>query len=189
MVYECSPSLLGFAREFSVFKTPTTRTQGWDETANETRGEGDVVDTIGTLLLWRFLIEKGIASTYLLTAGEGDEADLIVRTPEGRATINVKTSRWDPPNGDCPCRNNHIAIKSCEVGKGLSDVYVQVFVHLSAEEPHVHLCNWIPSASRAFRSQAKCIIPNTNGTKGYWIERRHLSPIGLLPNYLRSRAA
>lgn len=53
MRVDLPPGLIEFAREFSKHKTPLQRTQGWEEQEHEVRGQGDVVDTIGTLMLGR----------------------------------------------------------------------------------------------------------------------------------------
>ena len=138
--------LIEFATEFSRFKTPKERTQGWTEQPDERRGLGDVLDTIGTLMVWRYLVEAGVPATYLLTAGEGDVADIQVRTTAlGLLNVNVKTSRWQPSH-DNPCSGGHLAIKKVETVKGLADIYVQVFVHLEdpwEQPPHVHICGCV----------------------------------------------
>jgi len=77
------PGLLEFSREFSSYKTPDQRTQGWVEQEDEIRGQGDHLDTVGSLMLWRHLANEGLPVTYHLTAGEGDEADLQVSQSGG----------------------------------------------------------------------------------------------------------
>jgi hypothetical protein len=180
--------LEAFAREFSQYKTPAARTQGWVEQDGEVRGEGDVMDTVGTLMLWRHLVAVGIPATYHLTANAGDETDLRVFTSTGSLDINVKTSKWQPYNdGVLPARG-FIGIKEVELDKP-SDVYVQVIVHLrppNGEVAHVHLCNWITSASEEFKKLTVSVIPNTNGQRGLWIARPPAHPIENLIPWLRS---
>ncbi len=181
------PGLEDFAREFSRYKTPATRTQGWSELPHETRGEGDLLDTIGSLMLWRYLVSENIPTTYLLTGRQGDEADIRVQAGARSLNINVKTSKFQPSDDD-PCRNNHIAVKEIEFSKPLPDLFVQVFVHLPQGESssgHVHICNWISCGSDAFRSQSMATIPNTGGSKGYWIGRKSLRPIEDLLGFIR----
>ena len=105
--------------------------------------------------------------TYLLTALQGDEGDLIVGSRPNALTVNVKTSVWQP-EGDNPCALCHLAVKVSEFGK-LPDLFAQVMVHLEpagGEGPHVHLCGWIMSDSPTFENPEVRIIPNTGGSRG-----------------------
>lgn len=176
-----------FAREFSTYKTPVRRTQGWHEQAHERRGEGDILDTIGTLMLWRHLVSNGLHTTYQLTAGGGDETDLLVRVGKAWLNANVKTSKWQPRGGDDPCRRSHIAVKEEEFDKGFAALYIQVIVHLvthgTADCSHVHFCRWIASDSEAFRRQDVKTIPNAGGQRGYWIGPEDTQPFeGIVPH-------
>lgn len=178
-----------FAREFSTYKTPAKRTQGWMEQQHETRGAGDLSDTVGTLMLWRYLVSEGIPTTYFLTAGEGDETDLRVSTQKGRLNINVKTSFWQPSGNDEPCLRSHIAIKEIEMKKPLADLFVQVIVHLQSPDndvSHVHLCNWIAKDSPEFQRQKIQTIPNSGGTRGFWIGTEDNHPVRELLPFLKS---
>lgn len=185
--------LEAFAREFSRYKTPTRRTQGWREQAHERRGEGDVLDTIGTLMLWRHLVSNGRHATYQLTAGGGDETDLLVRIGEKWLDVNVKTSKWQPKENDDPCQRSHIAVKEEEFGKGFAALYIQVIVHLvmhgTADRSHVHFCRWIESASDEFGRQEVTTIPNAGSQRGYWIGPRHTQPFGDIVAYLGGTAS
>jgi hypothetical protein len=183
--------VIAFAREFSRFKTPEKRTQGWNEQPHEVRGEGDVLDTIGTLMLWRYLREHDVPTTYLLTGGQGDDADLQVKFEPSQGAvrtlnINVKTSKHEWQNDTTPCARGHLTIKKVEFEKDVFDIYAQVFVHLQPPEghgpPHVHLCSWIGRKSKTFTSQEETEIPNTAGERGFWIPLKHMSPMGSFSN-------
>jgi hypothetical protein len=103
MEIEIPDGVIPFAKEFSKWKTPVRRTQGFQDKEGN-RGSGDILDTIGSLMLWRYLVSKGVAATYLLTALEGDEADVQARYQGEHVNINVKTSRYlfkDDPCSRC----------------------------------------------------------------------------------------
>lgn len=187
MKVEIPAGLVDFATEFSKAKTPAKRTKGWVELPTELRGEGDVMDTIGTLMLWRYLVAEGIPCTYHLTAGTGDETDIRVQATDGCLDLNVKTSKYQPRNDERVCELNHIPVKEVEFGKTLADLFVEVFVHLEppgGESPHVHLCNWIARDCPAFQRQEVGEIPNTGGSRGFWIDNKDLQPIGTLVEFL-----
>ena len=181
--------LLPFAAEFSRFKTPAERTDGYDEPLGMERGAGDVLDTVGTLMLWHHLAGLGVQVTYILTANEGDEGDLRATTPNGPVTVNVKTSGYDGWRNDPPDVPYHIAVKHGELRKTLPDIFAQVFVHLPRrredEAAHVHLCGWIHTTSPAFQNQRQRTIPGTEGSRGYWIPASRLGPINELSRTLR----
>lgn len=178
--------LLSFSREFSSYKTPDQRTQGWNEQPHETRGEGDHLDTVGSLMLWRYLAGSGLPVTYHLTAGEGDEADVQVSHNGDPVYVNVKTSKYDEWEGDPEDNNYHVAVKQVELEKKLPDIYAQIFVHLEGEDgPHVHLCGWIDTSSQEFEDEPKDQnIPGTpDSQRGMWIDRGTLNGLELLiPN-------
>jgi hypothetical protein len=146
------------------------------------------MDTIGSLMLWRFLVEQDVPATYELTGRQGDTTDFLAKTPRGDLTINVKTSQFEWHGHADPCGRNHIAVKEVELPKGLPDLFVQVFVHLSPPDrgpAHVHLCNWIECESDAFRRQTIKTIPGTDGCRGYWIDNAYLRPINELAPFLK----
>lgn len=178
--------LEAFAREFSRYKTPEKRTQGFADTKELPRGDGDTCDTIGSLMLWRHLCEHDIPTTYLLTGRQGDEADVRVGAGTISLDINVKTSTFCWAD-DRPCERNHIAVKQEELAKALPDLYVQLFVHLKTTETHVHLCNWIATQSAEFRAAEVTNIPGTGGQKGLWIPVRDTRPASELVAYLNSQ--
>lgn len=173
------------ARDLSRFKTPSRRTQGWTEQKHEVRGEGDILDTIGTIMLWRYLRELNIPATYYLTGGEGDQADIMVKANNGELNINVKTSKYGAQhcNSRDVCATNHIGVKEVELNKTLPEIYVQVFVHLGAHS-HVHICNYIFTDSNEFVGQKITTIPNSNSTRGFWIPNKDLTSIHCLQKEL-----
>ena len=97
-----------FAREFSKHKTPARRTQGWTEQKNEKRGHNDFMDTVGTLMFWKFLADNGIHCTYFLTGNGGDETDIRVHCEDTNLDIYVKTSEWHPKDDSVLPRSGHI---------------------------------------------------------------------------------
>lgn len=186
--------LFDFASEFSRYKTPDVRTQGWEEEADEDRGQIDIQDTIGTLMLWRFLAEQGIHCTYLLTANGGDETDIRVHQSNRNLDINVKTSAWQPDDDSSLPALGCIAVKTLEFKKPLPAVYAQVIVHINDHDGvhHVHLCNFIPVSSEQFKIYADrrdvTEIPRSKGTKGLWIPSKDAAEIRLLPKWLRRQS-
>jgi hypothetical protein len=183
--------LIPFAREFSRPKTPHRRTQGFAEQQGHERGEGDMLDTVGSLMLWKYLVDNGVPATYLLTALQGDEADLKTGPVDRTININVKTSKWQQRGRDNPCQVCHLTVKRVEFDK-LPDVFVQVMVQLApegGERPHVHLCGWISTRSDAFRKQKEQEIPNTGGSRGLWIASADFTPIQALPSFLARGAS
>ena len=126
MVEAVPPFVLDFAREFSKPRTPDARSQGAQETARQTRGEVDVLDTVATLMLWRLFAGRDLPVTFFLTAGTGDETDLRAqRKGSGAAVdINVKATKSPLPTsreGDL-CDDGYLAVKNEELGIGLGDV-------------------------------------------------------------------
>ena len=193
MRVDLPPGLMEFAQEFSKHKTPARRTQGWEEQEHEVRGQGDVVDTIGTLMLWRFLAEHGVHCTYYLTGNGGDETDIRIHHQGRNFDINVKTSVWQPDDDSVLPSRGHIAVKGVEFEKALPTLYAQVIVHLTDHDgvPHVHLCNFIPVESSQFQRhalhRATTEIPMSGGTKGLWIPSNDAAPIRRLPEWIRKR--
>ena len=183
MKIDIPDGLLEFSEEFSQYKTPAVRTQGWQEQPHERRGESDVLDTLGSLMLWRYLAQNDVPVTYLLTGREGDDADLQVKfehpkRDKPRLNINVKTSKYDWGEKRDPCEPGHLAIKEIEFEKSVFDVYAQVFVHLNAsEKPHVHLCGWIGNKDKAFKKQKIETLPGTPNVPGLWIPCSDLQPM------------
>lgn len=187
MIVQIPVGLVEFAKEFSKAKTPLQRTQGWNELPYERRGEGDVMDTIGTLMLWRYLASHDVPVTYHLTAGMGDETDLRVKAPDGFLDINVKTSKWAASKDEESCTRCHIPIKAVELRKPLADVFAEVLVHLVEENPsenHVHLCGWIARDSGGFQRQALTTIPMSGGSRGYWIPSSQTYPVAALLQFV-----
>jgi len=114
-------SVLKFAQEASVYKTPCIRTRGAGEAANQPRGEPDWIDTVATLMLWRELVIAGMPVTYMLTANGGDETDLRVQVKGDPhfIDINVKGTKANVPKTTEPAAYGNLAIKCEELGLAL----------------------------------------------------------------------
>lgn len=166
-------SIILDSTEFSKFKTPAIRTKGFSEQSGQTRGNGDLLDTVGCFMLLHHLASSHIPSTYHLTLLQGDETDLTVKSKNKNVTINVKTSSWQPKD-DNPESYCHLAVKESEFNK-VSDIYSQIMVHLNPinDKPHIHFCGWIWSNSLNFEDVTT--IPNTGGSKGLWIPSSSLN--------------
>lgn len=168
------------ARSLSAWKTPIRRTQGFAEQPGQTRGHGDLLDTIGSLAAAKYLRELGIPGTLLFTWGGGDRADLEIAD----LLVNIKASSWGQFDGDMAY---HLAIKEVEQEKGLNDIYWQVFVHLD-DAAHVHICGWIDTNTSEFTMNSIDEIPNTGRCRGYWIASERLHLPCELPNHVMSRS-
>lgn len=151
------------------------------------------MDTVGTLMLWRYLAQAGLHTTYYLTGNGGDETDIRVHSQNVKFDINVKTSAWQPNNDAVLPSRGHIAVKAVEFDKPLPDIYAQVIVHDRPinDTPHVHLCNFIAIDSEVFRNHAKRKdineIPNTGGTKGLWIPSSDAMPVENMAGWFNSK--
>jgi len=172
MKIQIPKALLITAQEFSKFKTPIKRTAGFKEQAGQKRGVGDLVDTVASLMLTHYIASHNIPCKYQLALWQGDQFDIEVNGIVIK-TINVKGSTWQPRIDDFSKVNYHMAIKESELHK-LSDIFVQVMVHLEPENdsPHLHYCGWFdtkllpsnPKTSPYYKE-----IPNTGGSEGLWI--------------------
>lgn len=193
MKIDIPDGVIEFSKEFSRYKTPAVRTQGWKEQPHEQRGEGDMLDTLGSLMLWRYLVQNNVPVTYLLTGRQGDDADLQVKfkRPEREKPlldINVKTSKFDWEKQKDPCKPGHLAIKEVEFNKSVFDVYAQVFVHLNtSEKPHIHICGWIGRKDEAFERQKVRVIPGTPDVLGFWIPCGDLQPMEAFLKHVKLR--
>jgi len=179
-------AILVIAQEFSKFKTPPVRTAGFQEQQGQIRGTGDVLDTVGTLMLTHHLASDNIPVKMQLALWQGDDYDL-----EGNGlSINLKTSAWQPSSDDFSQVNYHMAIKESEFNK-LTDIFIQTMVHLTPPPgviPHVHFCGWIetklldyPLITNPYYGE----LPNTGGSRGLWIPARDLRPFSELADRLR----
>lgn len=189
-------AFIDFAEHTFQAKTPVVRTQGWDDDPGVRLGQHNLTETVGTLMLWQYLVGQGVHASHFLTGNGGDETDLRVYCTTSKKAvnpldINVKTSLWQPAYNDDPCSRSHIAVKQVEFAKALSDLFIQVFVHIDPPKgaPHVHLGRWILSSAEAFKTQPLTVIPKSQNTKGFWIGPAFTRPIEELVPYLQSLQA
>lgn len=180
MRIEIPIDLAAFARSVGAFTTPKRRQSGFADKDASTRGRGDYLDLLGSLVVfWQFGV-AGVVSRIELTSGAGDEADVRLRYQNTWTTVNVKTSEFAPFNDHL-----HLYVKEEEIAKPM-DVYLQVFVHVGEEgdeAPHVHLAGWTTTQRPPWtRYAGKLVeIPNTGGHRGVAIPVSELRPFtGLL---------
>lgn len=169
--------ILEFARYISPSLTPHTRASGWHELGTEVRGNGDLMDLIGTLFVFDKLSKQHKVCRMDITCGVGDEFDLEIRVGDEFKKVNIKTSSYAPYKPGLS-----LIVKKEEVEKDI-DAYIQLFVHLSETEvPHVHVAGWIPTVSNRWQDAKSNLveIPRTNGHMGVRIPIEHLGSLDKL---------
>lgn len=186
MIQYIPKAVLVLAKEFSKFKTPPIRTAGFQEQEGQIRGNGDILDTVGTLMLTHHLASSNIPVKMQLALWQGDDYDLEANG----ISINLKTSAWQPSSDDFSQINYHMAIKESEFNK-LTDIFVQTMVHLNPPSgtPHVHFCGWMKTKQLSYplvKNQYYKELPNTGGSMGLWIPACDLNPFSELESYLRA---
>jgi hypothetical protein len=86
-----------------------------------------------------------------------------------------------------------MAIKAVEFDKA-AHIYVQIMVYIEPEDkgrPHVHLCGWFPARkpggqfTKEWNAQEEQEIPNTGGSRGFWIPNKDFRPIDTLVRLLK----
>jgi hypothetical protein len=109
--------VLAFAKDFSRFKTPEVRTKGAVESANQSRGEPDWIDTVATLMLWHVLARGSLPVTIFITANSGDITDLRVQRKGSPQfiDINVKATKTPVREGVVPCDYGNVPVKQEEL--------------------------------------------------------------------------
>jgi len=164
-------ALLLVAQEFAQFKTPKKRTAGFQEQQGQKRGEGDILDTVGTFLLTHYLGAHDVPTKLQLALRQGDEYDVETNLSR-KLTINLKTSAWQPKVDDFGKTKYHMAIKESEFEK-MTDIFLQAMVHLNPpnDVPHIHLCGFIETVKFSVpltENPYYGIIPHTGESKGLW---------------------
>ena len=171
---EIPEHILSFASATSSFYTPLSRKSGFNETKSQRRGDGDLSDLIGTLMIYELLAKENKICKIELCSGDGDESDLAVRVDGQYRKINIKTSLYAPFRDGL-----NLYVKEEELGKDI-DAYIQVFVHLheGQHKPHVHIAGWCAKNSQAWKDHQKVInIPNTGGHRGIGIPIERLGSL------------
>lgn len=166
--------ILEFARYISPSLTPHARASGWQELETEVRGNGDLMDLIGTLFIFDKISKCNKVCKMNITCGVGDEFDLEIRVGGLFKKVNIKTSAYAPYKSGL-----NLIVKQEEVEKDI-DAYIQIFVHLTeTETPHIHIAGWIPTVSNRWQDAKNNLveIPRTNGHKGVKI---HIENLGCL---------
>jgi hypothetical protein len=173
---EIPDAILAYAEFTAPSLTPYERKSGWNELPTERRGDGDLLDLMGSLIIFHGLSSNGRLCSLDITCGMGDDCDLRAVINGAPRTINVKTSSYDPEDEDFS--RLHLYVKSEELEKRLPDIYIQCFIHhidmAAMVTPHVHITGWIPTHSQAWKEQPVITIPRTNGHKGIGVKIEQL---------------
>ena len=178
-----SPEILNYAKFTSPNMTPLKRKSGWTELASEKRGQGDLLDLIGSLVIFHELGKRNKICSVDMTCGFGDDKDIVVVIKGEKKSINIKTSSYGPYRD-----NLRLFVKEEELDKNI-DAYIQCFVHLNQDEPHIHLAGWVATNSSVWLTAKKNVetIPNTGGHKGIGITLNKLGQIESLFNLVDNK--
>jgi hypothetical protein len=179
MQIEIPNYILEFSKKIAPKLVPNKRASGWAELPTEKRGAGDLMDLIGSLILFDKISSANKICKLDITCGSGDKSDLEIRIKNSFKKINIKTSSYYPFRDGL-----NLYVKEEELNKNI-DAYVQVFVHLDEIEngitlsPHVHVAGWIPTISDMWLKNKEniIIIPKTDGHKGIKIPTSKLANI------------
>jgi hypothetical protein len=174
---EIPEQLLRFAKYISPSLTPNNRIAGWRELDTEIRGNGDLMDLIGTLYVFDRISKNGKVCRINITCGIGDEFDLEILVNGDFKKVNIKTSSYVPFKSGL-----NLIVKKEEVDKDI-DAYIQLFVHLDETDvPHIHVGGWIPTISKRWLEAKDNLveIPRTNGHMGVKIPIEHLGSLDKL---------
>ena len=166
--------ILSYAKLTASNMTPLERKSGWDELATEIRGQGDLLDLVGSLMLFHELGKRNKICSVDLTCGIGDDRDLTISINGKLKSVNIKTSAYGPFGN-----NLRLFVKEEELNKNI-DAYIQCFVHLNKGTlPHVHLAGWLATNSALWKHAKQNIdtIPNTGGHKGVGVSVSKLGHI------------
>lgn len=169
------PSIIGLAEDFKELLVPSSRFSGFSDASQKDRGTGDMMDLIGTMMVFKYLTSHGIAASANITSGKGDVWDLCVFKHNRPVTFNIKTSRYKPYR-----EGLNLFIKEEEVSKP-ADGYIQVFVHMEeeGEDPHVHIPGYFRTSWAMWEEHSARlkIIPYTDGHRGAKIPIEELQDI------------
>tara|TARA_Y100000310_G_C20558032_1_gene751558 strand:+ start:320 stop:907 length:588 start_codon:yes stop_codon:yes gene_type:complete len=174
---EIPQHILDFASATASFYTPLARRSGFNETKTQRRGDGDLSDLIGTLIVFELLARENKICKIELCSGDGDESDLEIRVGGQYRKVNIKTSLYAPYRDGL-----NLYVKEEELDKAI-DAYIQVFVHLNEgkQKPHVHIAGWCAKESQVWKDHQNVInIPNTGGHLGIGIPVQKLGSLASL---------
>jgi hypothetical protein len=162
--------VLDYAKHRAPNTTPINRTGGFIENNSHERGVGDLIDFLGTEMMFELLAEHRKQASKDITIGRGDQKDLTIWINKEAKFINIKNSLYEPNVYNPFPAKLHLNIKKEELTKNI-DIYVQAFVHLNESrdnKPHVHIIGWCEKNDKVWNSYIKNIseIPNTNGHEG-----------------------
>jgi hypothetical protein len=182
--------ILDYAQYTYLNYTPHKRYSGFNETQDQERGEGDLLDLIGSLLIFDILSRQHKKCSIEFCVGTGDESDLVVKVNNATKLINIKTSSYYPYRD-----NLNLFIKKEEITKEI-DAYIQVFIHLKEPkfndgffEPHFHIAGWCARNSKIWNDYCEKIIeiPRTGGHLGISIPVNKLGSINSFIKLLDSK--
>jgi hypothetical protein len=180
-----SPSTLQFAEEFRDLLVPSSRFSGFADVSKKSRGLGDVMDLIGSLVVFKYLTSNDIACSVNITSGKGDEWDLCVFKHNRPVTFNIKTSQFAPFR-----KGLNLFIKEEETRKP-ADGYIQVFIHAGegGEEPHAHIAGYFRTTWSMWEdfSHRMTIIPHTGGHRGAKVPVEELQDIRRMLDFYDQR--
>lgn len=168
MTKEIPEHIVAFAKQFSKYTVPISRQSGFNETDSQKRGDGDLTDMLGSIMVFDVLGRNNVVCSMDITSGSGDEKDLSIRVKGKYTNWNIKTSTY------FPFRDNlNLFVKEEELNKNIFG-FMQVFVHLKEkdEKPHVHIAGVTTTKTKVWEKAVENIdvIPNTGGHKGIKIK-------------------
>lgn len=155
-----SEDTVAFARSMVPVLVPRVRTAGF--VGKDWRGSGDLLDLVGSIVVFRELAARGCVCSLNITAGCGDASDIDISIPgvPEMTHWNVKTSRYAPYRDGL-----NLIIKEEELLKPMYG-FIQCFVHLDEppSAPHVHIAGF--DLRKRLEPLSLVEIPNTGGHIG-----------------------
>lgn len=154
---EIPSEILAYAKLTYTHYVPIKRASGFEENANQTRGDGDLSDLLASLTLHHLIGKNKRVFKMDLSSGCGDDDDLSIRIDNKWQSVNIKTSLYAPYR-----EGLHLYVKKEELSKDI-DYYVQCFVHLNEKgfAPHIHVAGWVKKNGEIWNSAKEIKIPTT----------------------------
>lgn len=157
---EISTEIYNYAAYTFKHLVPLTRKSGFQEIANQRRGEGDFLDLVAKLTLMDMFGRANKVCSMELTFGTGDQSDLKLQINRQMTDWNIKTSKYAPYR-----EGLNLFVKKEEIDKPFRG-YIQCFVHLGENNkpPHIHVAGACLKGDKVWNKARNCIIkiPQTN---------------------------
>jgi hypothetical protein len=150
--------ILQYAQLTQHYYVPHQRTGGFQELDTQKRGDGDLTDLLGSLMVYHLAAQQDVICRIELCCGAGDKSDLELSIGGQFKTVNIKTSSYAPYRDGL-----NLFVKEEELNKDI-DLYMQVFVHLNEGDaaPHIHIAGCVSRNSAIWKKHNRLItIPNT----------------------------